>query len=146
MTGVCSARNAELVRSLGATRVIDYSTEDFSQANDAYDVILDAVGNCTFARCQRALAPGGRLLLVVTSLSQMLGATLRPSRAGRHVLAGVGAPHGEDLRLLGELAESGAFKPVIDRTYTLDRIAAAHAYVDTGRKKGSVVITISDST
>ena len=71
----------------------------------------------------------------------MLGGMLRPSRAGRKLLTGVGAPRREDLILLGELAESGALKPVIDRTYPLAHIADAHAYVDTGRKKGSVVIT-----
>jgi NADPH:quinone reductase-like Zn-dependent oxidoreductase len=143
VTGVCSGANVELVRSLGAERVIDYAKENFTQAGDTYDIILDAVGNCTFSRCERALSPGGRLLLVVGSLGQMLGAMLRPSRAGRTVLAGVGTTRREDLVFLGELAESGAFKPVIDRTYPLARIADAHAYVDTGRKKGSVVITLS---
>ena len=142
VTGVCSAANVELVKSLGAARVIDYAKEDFSQAGDTYDIILDAVGNCPFSRCERALAPGGRLLLVVASLGQMLGGMLRPSRAGRKVLTGVSATRSEDLLVLGALADSGAFKPVIDRTYPLAHIADAHAYVDTGRKKGSVVITI----
>jgi NADPH:quinone reductase-like Zn-dependent oxidoreductase len=142
VTGVCSADNAELVRSLGATRVIDYTTQDFTQTGDTYDIILDAVGNCPFSRCERALASGGRLLMVVASLGQMIGSMLRPERRGRKVLAGVGAPSGDDLIFLGRLAESGAFKPVIDRTYELARIADAHAYVDTGRKKGSVVITL----
>ena len=130
------------MRSLGATRVIDYTAENFRQAGDTYDIILDAVGNCTFSGCERVLSPGGRLLLVVGSLGQMLGGMLRPSRAGRKVLTGVGVARSEDLLFLGELAESGAFKPVIDRTYPLARIADAHAYVDTGRKKGSIVITV----
>jgi NADPH:quinone reductase-like Zn-dependent oxidoreductase len=141
VTAVCSAANAELVRSLGAARVIDYTKEDFTQSGDTYDIIVDAVGNCPFSRCQRALAPDGRVLLVVASLGEMLGGLLRPSRAGRKVLTGVGTPRREDLILLGELAESGAVKPVIDRVYPLAHIADAHAYVDTGRKKGSVVIT-----
>jgi NADPH:quinone reductase-like Zn-dependent oxidoreductase len=140
VTAVCSAGNAELVRSLGAARVIDYAKQDFTRNGDTYDIILDAVGNCPFSRCQQALAPGGRLLLVVATLGEMLGGMLRPSRAGRHVLTGVGTPRREDLILLGELAKSGALKPVIDRTYPLAQIADAHAYVDTGRKKGSVVI------
>jgi NADPH:quinone reductase-like Zn-dependent oxidoreductase len=143
VTGVCSAANAKLVTSLGAARVIDYATDDFSEAGDTYDIILDAVGNCPFSRCERALAPGGRLLLVVASLGEMLGGMLRPSRAGRKVLTGVGAPRVEDLMILAELAVSGAFKPVIDRTYALARIADAHAYVDTGHKKGNVVLTVS---
>jgi NADPH:quinone reductase-like Zn-dependent oxidoreductase len=143
VTGVCSAGNADLVRSLGAARVIDYAKEDFTQTGETYDIILDAVGNCTFARCQRALSPGGRLLLVVANLGQMLGATLRKSRGGRQVLTGVSATRVEDLISLGGLAESGALRPIIDRTYPLARIADAHAYVDTGRKKGSVVVTLS---
>jgi NADPH:quinone reductase-like Zn-dependent oxidoreductase len=142
VTGVCSLANGELVRSLGAERVVDYAREDFTQTGQTYDVILDAVGTCTFDRCKHALAPGGRLLLVVASLGQMLGAMLRPSRAGRQVLTGVGATRAEDLLLLGTLAESGALKPVIDRTYPLARIVDAHSYVDTGRKRGSVVVTL----
>ena len=142
VTGVCSASNAELVRSLGAARVIDYAKQDFTQSGETFDIILDAIGNCTFARCERALASGGRLLMVVASLGQTLGALVRPSRAGRKVLAGVGATRAEDLRFLGSLAESGAFKPVIDRTYPFTRIADAHALVDTGHKKGNVVIAL----
>lgn len=141
VTAVCSAGNAELVRSLGAVRTIDYVKEDFTHTGDTYDVILDAVGNCTFNSCERALAPGGRLLMVVASLGQIIGATLRPSRGSRRVLTGVNATRTEDLVFLGALAESGAFRPVIDRTYPLERIADAHAHVDTGHKKGSVVIT-----
>ena len=143
VTAVCSARNTDLVRSLGATHVIDYAKEDFTQAGVTYDVILDAVGNCTFARCERALSPGGRLLLVVASLGQIFGAMLRPSRAGRLVMTAVGSQRTQDLVFLRTLAESGALTPVIDRTYPLAHIVDAHAHVDTGHKKGSVVITLS---
>ena len=100
VTGVCSGANAEFARLLGATRVIDYTAENFRQAGDTYDIILDAVGNCTFSGCERVLSPGGRLLLVVGSLGQMLGGMLRPSRAGRKVLTGVGVARGEDLLFL----------------------------------------------
>src|SRR5262249_23925066 len=142
VTGVCSATNAPLVRSLGAERVIDYAREDFTQTRETYDVILDAVGNCSFARCKPVLSPGGRLLLVVASLGQLVGAQVWSSRAGRKVLSGVGSVRPADLLFLGALAESGAFKPLIDRTYDFARIVDAHAYVDTGHKKGNVVITI----
>jgi NADPH:quinone reductase-like Zn-dependent oxidoreductase len=142
VTGVCSAANAQLVRSLGADRVIDYSREDFTHSRGTYDIILDAVGNCSFARCKPVLAPGGRMLLVVASLGQLVGAMLWPSRAGRKVLGGVGPVRLADLLFLRELAESGAFKPVIDRTYEFARIVDAHAHVDTRRKKGNVVITL----
>jgi NADPH:quinone reductase-like Zn-dependent oxidoreductase len=142
VTGVCSAANAQLVRSLGADRVVDYTSEDFTQTREVYDIILDAVGNCSFARCKLVLAPGGRLLLVVASLGQLVGASLWSSREGRKVMSGVNPVRRADLLFLRALAESGAFRPVIDRTYEFARIVDAHAYVDTGHKKGNVVITI----
>jgi NADPH:quinone reductase-like Zn-dependent oxidoreductase len=142
VTGVCSAANAQLVRSLGADRVIDYATEDFTRSGERYDIIFDAVGNCPFDRCKPALAPGGRLLLVVGTLGQMIGATVWSSRAGRKVFTGVASVRTADLLFLRTLAESGAFKPVIDRTYPFARIADAHAYVDTGRKRGNVVLDL----
>ena len=143
VTGVCSAANAPLVASLGADRVIDYATQDFTRARETYDIILDAVGNCSFARCKPVLAPqGGRLLLVVGTLGQMVGALAWSSRAGRRVLTGVASVRTADLLFLRAVAEAGAFKPVIDRTYPLARIADAYGYVDTGRKKGNVVITL----
>ncbi len=143
VTGVCSASNAEFVKSLGADRVIDYAKEDFTQMRETSDIILDAVGNCSFGRCKRVLAPGGRLLLVVASLSQMVGALVWSARAGRKVLSGVASVRTADLLLLRALAESGAFKPVIDRTYPFARIAEAYKYVDTGHKRGNVVITLN---
>src|SRR2546422_5096956 len=97
VTGVCSAANAPLVESLGADRVVDYATEDFTQTRETYDIILDAVGNCSFARCKPVLAPGGRLLLVVGSLGQMVGALAWSSRAGRKVLSGVASVRAADL-------------------------------------------------
>jgi NADPH:quinone reductase-like Zn-dependent oxidoreductase len=142
VTGVCSAANAELVRSLGADRVIDYATEDFTRSPERYDIIFDAVGNCAFDRCRPVLVPGGRLLLVVGSLGQMIGAMVWPSRGGRKVLSGVARVRTADLLFLRTLAEAGAFKPVIGRTYPFARIADAHAYVDTGRKRGNVVIAL----
>ena len=142
VTGVCSAANAELVSSLGADRVIDYATEDFTRTPETYDIILDAVGNCSFARCKPVLAAGGRLLLVVASLGQFIGSLVWPSRAGRKVFGGVNSVRAADLLFLRTLAESGAYRPVVDRTYELARIADAYRYVDTGRKRGNVVITL----
>ncbi len=142
VTGVCSAVNADLVTSLGAERVIDYTSGDFTRSGEKWDIILDAVGNAPFARCRPVMAPGGRLLLVVAGLGELVGSLLMPSRAGRRVLAGVASARATDLELLRQLAESGVYKPVIDRTYPLERIAEAHALVDTGRKKGNVVVTL----
>lgn len=143
VTGVCSAANAELVKSLGADRVIDYAAQDFTQGGERYDIIFDAVGNCPFDRCKRVLAPGGRLLLVVGSLGQMIGAMIWRSRGGRKVLSGIASARPANLDFLRALAESGAYTPVIDRTYPLAQIVDAYAYVDTGRKRGNVVITVA---
>jgi NADPH:quinone reductase-like Zn-dependent oxidoreductase len=143
VTGVCSGANEPLVKSLGANRVVDYTREDFTQTRETYDIILDAVGNCSFSRCNPVLASGGRLLLVVASLGQLVGALVWSKRAGRKVLSGVNAVRPADLDFLRALAESGAFKPVVDRTYEFSRIVDAHRYVDTGRKKGNVVLTLS---
>jgi NADPH:quinone reductase-like Zn-dependent oxidoreductase len=142
VTAVCSAANEQLVRSLGADRVVDYTREDFTQSRENYDIILDTVGNCSFSRCKPVLAPDGRLLLVVASLGQLIGALLWSSRAGRRVLSGVNSVRPADLQFLKTLAESGAFRPLIDRTYEFARIVDAHAYVDTGRKKGNVVLAL----
>jgi NADPH:quinone reductase-like Zn-dependent oxidoreductase len=144
VTAVCSAVNAELVTSLGADRVIDYAREDFARGGARYDVIFDAVGNCSFERCKEALRPGGRLLLAVGSLGEMIGSMIRPSRAGRKVFSGVASISPANLDLLRRLSESGEFKTVIDRTYPFARIADAHALVDTGRKKGNVIVTLEE--
>lgn len=142
VTGVCSTGNVALVRELGAEQVIDYTRADFLLSGQTFDVILDTVGNCSFANCRALLAPGGRLLLLAASLWQMIGALLRPTRSGRSVLAGDSAERAEDLRLLAQLAEAGQYRPVIDRTYPLERIVEAHARVETHHKKGNVVVTV----
>ncbi|MGH2727592.1 MAG: NAD(P)-dependent alcohol dehydrogenase, partial [Actinomycetota bacterium] len=141
VTGVCSAPNAELVQSIGADRVIDYAKEDFTKAGETFDVILDAVGNAPFERCKNALSDGGRLLLVVADLPQTLGALARRSRSGRTVLAGPVPERVADLMTLKELAEAGVYKPVIDRIYPFERIVEAHSLVDSGHKRGNVVIS-----
>lgn len=142
VTAVCSAGNAALVKTLGADRVIDYAREDFARGSEQYDIIFDAVGNSSFDRCKPVLAPGGRLLLAVGTLGQWIGAMVWSSRDGRKVFTGTPSVQAADLLFLRSLAESGAFKPFIDRTYPFSRIADAHAYVDTGRKRGNVVVVL----
>ncbi len=128
VTGVCSTSNIDLVRSLGATAVIDYTKDDFTQGGRRYDVIFDAVGKRKSAKAMlnagAALAAGG----VSMSVDDAFPRTRK-----------------SDLLVLKELAESGAFRPVIDRRYTLDEIVDAHRYVDLGHKKGNVIITIAPS-
>jgi NADPH:quinone reductase-like Zn-dependent oxidoreductase len=142
VTGVCSAANRELVTSLGVERVIDYTAEDFTAGADRYDVIVDCVGNAPFERVRHLLKPGGALLLVITDLPGLLRAPLRSRRTGHLVTADVGRPIAEDLAFLVDLAEAGAYRAVVDRTYDLIDIVGAHRYVDTGRKRGNVVLRI----
>ena len=135
--------NTELVRSLGAERVIDYGRTDFAAEGLSYDLILDTVGTITFARARPALAEGGRLLRVAADLAGNLGAALRPKRdGGRRVIAGVAAERPEALEFLMGLAARGAFRPHVDRRYRLDDIRDAHGLVESRRKRGNVIISI----
>ena len=142
VTGVCSTGNLELVRSLGADHVIDYTKEDFTANGESYDIIVDTAGTAPFSRSKGSLKKGGRLLLVLGSLPDLIRAPWFSMTSGRKVIAGPAAERAEDLRFLAKLTEAGEFSPVIDRRYPFEQIAEAHRYVDTGRKRGSVVITL----
>jgi NADPH:quinone reductase-like Zn-dependent oxidoreductase len=142
VTGVTSTANLDLVRSIGADKVIDYTNEDFARSGETWDIILDTTGTAPFARCEPALKPGGRLIVVLGSLAVVAGIG-RPSKSsGKRVIAEVATVCVADLQYLAKLAEAGAYRPVIDRSYPLEHAAEAHAYVDTGRKRGSVVLTV----
>lgn len=142
VTGVCSTVNVELVRSLGANHVIDYTAEDFTQNGETYDVIVDTVGTAPFSRSKGSLKERGRLLMVLGGLPDMLKIPWVSMTSTKKVIAGPAAERPEDLRFLAELAKEGHFKPVIDRRYPFEQIVEAHRYVDTGRKKGNVVVTL----
>ena len=142
VTGVCSAANLELVKSIGAERVIDYTREDFARGGETYDVVVDNVGNAPFSRVKGSLKKGGRLLLVVGTLPDMLLSPVVSLGTGKKVVVVPARARAEDLRVLARLAESGSFKPVIDRVYPFERMVEAHRYVDTGRKRGNVVVTL----
>ena len=143
VTGVCSIANMEWVKSLGANHVIDYTQEDFTQNGETYDVIVDTVGTARFLRSKDSLKEGGRLLMVLAELPDMLQIPWVSMTSSKKIIAGPATVRAEDLRFLAELAEAGKFKPVIDRRYPFDQIATAHRYVDTGRKKGNVVIDVA---
>lgn len=146
VTAVCSAANAALVRSLGAERVVDYTREDFTKLGATYDVIVDAAGTAPYARSAPVLAPGGRLVLVLASLGELLRAPWHAWRSGgRRVIAGPAAERPEYAQRLRELALAGHFVQVIDRVYAFDEMRAAHTYVDQGHKKGSVVVRVAEA-
>jgi NADPH:quinone reductase-like Zn-dependent oxidoreductase len=142
VTAVCSAGNAELVRSLGAGRVVDYAREDFAAGSDRYEVVLDAVGNAPLGRSRRALVAGGRFLAVVATLAETLAGPLAARLAGLRFVGGSVQATAEDLRHLASLAEAGRFRPAIDRVFPLDAVVEAHRRVDCGRKRGSVVLSM----
>lgn len=145
VTGVCSTANLHLVRSIGADQVIDYTEQDFAKSGERYDVIVDTVGTAPFARSGPALSRGGRLLLVLASLPELLRAPWHTMTSGKKVVAGPAAERKEYLHQLAELAASGNFLPVIDRGYSFEQMVAAHRYVDQGHKRGNVVITLGAS-
>ena len=144
VTGVCSTANLKLVKSLGADKVIDYTQEDFTQNGQTYDVILDMVsGKASFARYKGSLKPNGLYLAGAGGLKEFAQMAWTALTGGKKVIAGMAPDRRVDLVFLKELLETGKLKPVIDRRYPLEQTAEAHRYVDTGRKRGSVVITIT---
>ena len=139
VTAVCSGANAELVTGLGADHVIDYTTEDFTRNGQRYDVIMDNHGNAPYARVKGSLKPGGRFLMVIGDLWQMLAASRRKAViSGSENDSSITA---DSYRTLMSLAEGGALKPVIDTVLPFTQIVEAHRRVDGGHKVGSVVLT-----
>jgi len=144
VTGVCSTANIELVQELGAQAVIDYTCADFTQFGRTYDVIFDAVTKSTFSQVKPCLAPGGRYLPTVARLRDyvLMGWTKHFGR--RRVICGMSTEKRELLGVVKAMLKRGELRPVIDRRYPLDHIVQAHRYVDTGRKRGNVVIAMTE--
>ncbi|WP_155859363.1 NAD(P)-dependent alcohol dehydrogenase [Cellulomonas sp. KRMCY2] len=144
VVGVCSGRSAELVRSLGATEVIDYTAEDFTAARGAYDVVFDTVATSSFRRCRRALRPGGVYLTTAPSPVAAVQSLLTRGARRRVRLAFTGlrpqADKAADMTVLIGLAVEGRIRPVVDRTYPLADAAEAHRLVDSRHKRGTVVL------
>jgi len=144
VTAVTSKGNHDLVRSLGADNVIDYTAEDFTRRDERYDIIMDVVGATSFNACKHTLADKGRFVPIAGGLADILAMLWAPLVTGKKVIAGPAEERASDVQQLAELAENGTLKPVVDRIYPFEKMRDAHAYVDTGRKKGAVVITLAD--
>ena len=142
VTGVCSTTNLELVKSLGADKVIDYTKEDFTKSGEIYDVIFDAVGKSSFPGCMRSLEKEGIYLQSVAAPALAVRMRWTSITSSKKLIGGTADPKTEDLVFLKELIEAGKTKAVIDRRYTLEQIVEAHRYVDKGHKRGNVVITL----
>ena len=143
VTAVCSTRNVELVRSLGADRVIDYTQEDYTRNGETYEVIFDAVGKDSFRHCKGSLKPGG--VYLATDGFRNLILTLWTSRTGdKRVIFRIPPRYTkQDVMLLGELNAAGTFRAVIDRSYPLEQVVEATRYVETERKTGNVVLIVA---
>lgn len=144
VTAVCSGKNAEIVRQLGAEHVIDYQAEDAVQAGRQYDVVIDTVATLPWTRAQHAIKPGGRMVLIAGNTSDMFFGALKAQMKGKRLIGGVASESPEVLKAVVDLAADGSYQPVIDRVYSFDNMQAAHAHVDTGHKRGNVVVTVAD--
>jgi NADPH:quinone reductase-like Zn-dependent oxidoreductase len=143
VTGICSATNGHLVRSIGADHVIDYNTQDFTKEGPQYDMVVDTVDTAPWDRARHALVPNGRMLLIAGSTSDMILGWLKARLRGKRLIGGVASESVDILRKVVDLAAAGDFHPVIDRSFDFSQMIAAHTHVDTGHKKGNVVVTVN---
>ncbi|MGB3715676.1 MAG: NAD(P)-dependent alcohol dehydrogenase [Candidatus Promineifilaceae bacterium] len=142
VTGACSTTKLEFVKSLGADHVIDYTKEDFTKNGQTYDVIFDTAVVTSFSRCKSSLKQNGRYLLAVFGTRELVQMLWTSMAGSKKVICAMAPTRREDLVVLKGLIEEGKIKSVIDRTYPLEQAAEAHRYVETGGKKGNVVITV----
>jgi len=142
VTGVCSTTKLELVKSLGADKVIDYTKEDFTKSGEIYDIILDTIGKSSVSKSKRSLKNEGFYLFTTFGLPKLFQILWLKMTSSNKAFFGTLKERTEDLIFLKELIEAGKIKSVIDRRYPLEQTAEAHGYVETGQKKGQVVITL----
>ncbi len=142
VTGVCSTANLEMVQSIGADKVIDYTKEDFTKTGQTYDIIFDAVGKRSFSQCRGSLNSGGIYLSTVATIPLLLQMLWTSKIGDKKAIFALLPFTPEDLVFLKDAIEAGKIKAVIDRVYPLEQTAEAHRYVETGHKKGNVVITV----
>ena len=145
VTGVCSTANLELVSSLGADRMVDYTQTDITCSGEKFDIVFDTVGALPLGKIRQMLRPSGRGMMAAGSLLDNIKAPIWSLLGDQNFYAGVAAEAIEDMRLLADMAEKGALKPVIDRVYPFDQIIQAHAHVGSGHKAGNVVVEIAQA-
>jgi NADPH:quinone reductase-like Zn-dependent oxidoreductase len=145
VTGVCSTINLEMVKSLGADKVIDYTTTDFSKLGEDYDLIFDTIGKGSISGTIKSLKPTGIYIHAVTTPATEIKIRLRLLNSKKKLIGGTFTPNVEQIDFLKKLVEEGNIKPIIDKIYPFDKIVEAHSYVDMGHKKGNVVITINEN-
>lgn len=143
VTGVCSKRNADRVRALGATDIIDYKSVDWTTVTTRYDLILDAIGHFTFASSRRLLAPRGIFLPLNFGLKEMVQSMMNGVRAGQRVVVGMSGEQKADLEYIADLLTSKELIPVIDRVYPLSDLVSAHRHVETRHRLGAVVVRVA---
>ncbi|HSK66508.1 MAG TPA: NAD(P)-dependent alcohol dehydrogenase [Anaerolineales bacterium] len=142
VTAVCGTQRIEFVKSLGADHVIDYAKEDFTQNGETYDLIFDIPGKSLFSRCKDSLKPDGCILYASFKMKQLIEMLWTSRTDGRKVICALSGEKPEDLLFIKELIEAGKLKSIVDRCYPLEQAAEAHRYVESGQKRGSVVITL----
>ena len=144
VTAVCSTANLEMVKSLGADELIDYTQDDFTKTGATYDIIFDAVGKSSFSKCKGSLNKGGIYISTVLTWGLLFMMLSTKMIGNKKAIFGMGHAKAGDLDFMKELIEAGKVRAIIDRTYPLEQIAEAHAYAEQGHVKGKVVITIAE--
>lgn len=142
VTGVCSTKNIDLVKSLGADKVVDYTKEDFTTSGDTYDIIFDTVGKSSFTHCMKALNSNGKYVVTLMTFNVILQSVLTKLWNNKKVIFAMSLNKTEALNFIRILIEEGKLKTIIDRQYPLEELSEAHAYVEKGHKKGNVVISV----
>lgn len=142
VTAITSTRNLELVRSLGADAVVDYTKSDLASLTGPFDKVIDCIGNAHFEDVEHAMAPGAVFMPVAIDLHTMLSAGRKAKRTGRHVAKSDVRPTAADLASVVTAADAGAFRPVIEATFDFAQIVEAHRLLDTGRKRGNIVVRV----
>jgi len=143
VTGVCSSKNIELVKSLGADKVVDYTKTDFTKLGESYDIIFDTVSKSSYSACKKILKSGGKYIVTMISFKRVVLSLLTKFNKRRKLIFGMSVNKTAGLNFIKSLIEKGHIKTIIDKIYSIDEISEAHTYVEKGHKRGNVVIQLN---